>query len=349
MPRSSPSTIAVHRELEMADGESGEAIVAELRRRGYRLIDVAQGSVSPDDVDLHLVLWSQGRSEQLSRNPQHAPVVFVGPSIAGVPCDATVVIGRALATVDAEKAADEVLSWKRLPWDTHFFSRSIGTVTRRRITRKLASFIEADCERAGIECLYYLADCHDQESVIAAEAHGFTFVDIRLTFETDLDAVQPHSDFGHVRLSVPTDIDRLSAIAGNSYAVSRYYFDKHFPEAICKRFYSEWLEKSCRGYASAVLVATDQNEPMGYVTCQIRDNATGAIELVGVSEQARGRSFGKALVQAALDWFRSQGMRRATVVTQGRNHGAQRLYQRCGFVTAETALWYHRWFLSADE
>jgi ribosomal protein S18 acetylase RimI-like enzyme len=32
-----------------------------------------------------------------------------------------------------------------------------------------------------------------------------------------------------------------------------------------------------------------------------------------------------------------------SVVTQGRNVAAQRLYQRAGFVTASTQLWYHRW------
>ena len=31
------------------------------------------------------------------------------------------------------------------------------------------------------------------------------------------------------------------------------------------------------------------------------------------------------------------------VVTQGRNYSAQRLYQRCGFITQSTELWYHKW------
>jgi hypothetical protein len=34
------------------------------------------------------------------------------------------------------------------------------------------------------------------------------------------------------------------------------------------------------------------------------------------------------------------------VVTQARNVPAQRLYQKCGFITRSVELWFHRW--SAD-
>jgi hypothetical protein len=37
------------------------------------------------------------------------------------------------------------------------------------------------------------------------------------------------------------------------------------------------------------------------------------------------------------------------VITQGRNYAAQRLYQRAGFVTRKTELWYHKWFHPRDE
>jgi ribosomal protein S18 acetylase RimI-like enzyme len=53
---------------------------------------------------------------------------------------------------------------------------------------------------------------------------------------------------------------------------------------------------------------------------------------------------GRKLVVASLGWFDAHGADRVTVVTQGRNIAAQRLYQRCGFLTRSTGLWYHRWF-----
>jgi dTDP-4-amino-4,6-dideoxy-D-galactose acyltransferase len=53
---------------------------------------------------------------------------------------------------------------------------------------------------------------------------------------------------------------------------------------------------------------------------------------------------GRALVVNAIRWFSGQGVDSVSVVTQGRNVRAQRLYQRCGFTTRSVELWFHRWF-----
>jgi len=50
------------------------------------------------------------------------------------------------------------------------------------------------------------------------------------------------------------------------------------------------------------------------------------------------------MIGQSLELLRQEGITHAEVVTQGRNYGAQRMYQRCGFVTRTTELWYHKWF-----
>ncbi len=65
--------------------------------------------------------------------------------------------------------------------------------------------------------------------------------------------------------------------------------------------------------------------------------------LIAVDADARGCGLGIALTGAAVGWCRTRGLSRVTVVTQGRNVAAQRTFQRAGFVTVSTGLWFHRW------
>lgn len=244
-----------------------------------------------------------------------------------------------------ERVADLVSVCRPRPWDTDFFGRRVAELTHRRLTPALVEQGLALADDMEADCVYYLADCHHPLSVQLAERHGFHFVDIRLTFEHDLQGLAaPHAADGvRVRTVRREDVPTLKRIAGASYHLSRYYFDQNFPRERCTAFYTEWIGKSCNGYVDAVLVADVDDRPAGYITCRM-DGERGAVELVGIDADARGRGVGRSLVGHALAWFQQHGARRVEVVTQGRNYAAQRLYQRAGFVTLRTELWYHKWF-----
>jgi dTDP-4-amino-4,6-dideoxy-D-galactose acyltransferase len=91
-----------------------------------------------------------------------------------------------------------------------------------------------------------------------------------------------------------------------------------------------------------------RDQAVGYVSCHYNGTSHAAqIGLVGVDSAARGQGVGSTLVRAAGQWCRNQGARELTVVTQGKNRAAQRLYQRCGFLTQDLQFWYHKWFPAA--
>jgi dTDP-4-amino-4,6-dideoxy-D-galactose acyltransferase len=139
------------------------------------------------------------------------------------------------------------------------------------------------------------------------------------------------------------DLPLLAAIARISHRDTRFYFDRGFSSDRCDDLYDAWIRNSCAGYADAVLVA-DVGETAGYISCHLDANSEGRIGLAAVGAAFQGQHLGSDLVQAALHWFASKGVSSATVVTQGRNIAAQRLYQQCGFRTVSTQLFYHRWF-----
>jgi ribosomal protein S18 acetylase RimI-like enzyme len=61
------------------------------------------------------------------------------------------------------------------------------------------------------------------------------------------------------------------------------------------------------------------------------------IEELVVDERARGQGIGRALIQAALDWAKSEGCSEVEVSTELDNTAAQAFYRRLGF-TSEALL-----------
>ena len=237
-----------------------------------------------------------------------------------------------------------------LEFDSKLFGVGVGRVSATELTDELAKNC---CDWAGensVKCLYYLCSASDSNSIQIAQRHGFQLADVRLTFSISLPGAhtdQPLESHSPVDIEVrhyrTGDLPALLPIASTSYGDTRFYQDLRFNREACDRLYEIWLEKSCNGYANAVFVADNGREPVGFITCHLMPDNAGNVGLVGVSDTAKGRGIGRALVQAALEWFTEQSRSYITVVTQERNVAAQKLYQRCGFSLQNTDLWFHRW------
>lgn len=232
-----------------------------------------------------------------------------------------------------------------LEWDSSFFKRRIARLTERRLNSKILDAVQEWCETNTIDCLYFEADPSDVCSIRAAEENAFRLTDVRVTFERSIVRSPAVKNTGAtLRLSRPADIPALKTIAKNAHRNSRFYGDCHLPDSLCDALYETWIEKSCRGWADAVVVAEVRQEAVGYVSCHLLEQERGKIGLVGVKPDARGCGLGQNIVKEALSWFASQGVTLVTVATQGRNITSQRLYQRCGFLTQNVEFVYHRWF-----
>jgi ribosomal protein S18 acetylase RimI-like enzyme len=231
---------------------------------------------------------------------------------------------------------------RRLEWDSTFFGVNIARVDVPALDEAAARSAIVWCEQRDVRCLYYLCPI-DAGSMKIAESHGFHAVDVRLVFERALvPPVTPPSE--HVRAYAPADREALRAIARNAFSGTRFDTDPGFARPRVQDLYDVWLTRSCEGWAERVLVAVERSVPVGFVTCHEDGGGAWRIGLIGVAADARGRGTGRSLVVGAVATCAGAGARTLTVVTQGQNIGAQRLYQREGFRTSAAHLWYHRWF-----
>lgn len=233
---------------------------------------------------------------------------------------------------------------RRLDWDSAFFGRPIAEVSGRSPGPAQLRAATAWAIAGDIQCLYFLADAEATESHRAAENLGFRLVDVRLTFERGLaPSLSAPAEGVDIRPWLSRDLALLADIARHNHDDSRFYSDPRFPRERCEALYATWIVRSCEGFADTVLVAERAGQAVGYTTCHLRPDGEGNLGLVGVHRSARGQQLGRALVEAAVTWFGAQGAQRVTVVTQGRNRGAIRFYQRLGFAMAELQLWFHWW------
>lgn len=239
-----------------------------------------------------------------------------------------------------------------LEWDTEFFGLRIACVVGHRLNRERARAILKWCADHAIECLYFLADLDDPETIGLAQEYGFHLVDVRVTLQCevgDLDHRCGEPSGVQVRPARPDDRPILQAIARSIDYASRFYFDPGFSKEACAALYATWIRRSCEGAADVVLVAETDGRPVGYVAGHLCDESHGHIGLVGVADEVRNRGVGRALICGALRWFQGQGVRTVSITTQGRNVAAQRLYQRCGFLTQSVQIWYHKWMHRASK
>ena len=242
-----------------------------------------------------------------------------------------------------------------LPWDTEFFKFNIARVNGNKLTDELLRAIETWCQQKQIRCLYFLARSDDSPTVVLAEQSGFHLADIRMTFTfknklaNSARRTDPHPNAVSFRSAIEKDIPHLQAIAQSSHTDTRFFFDENFNRNQSQALYEIWIEKSVMGFANHVLIAETDGKVVGYISCHIveaQDNQpqTGSIGLIAVAGNQQGKGIGKRLVTLAIDWFLVQGVETISVVTQGRNVIAQKLYVKCGFMPSQLELYYHRWF-----
>jgi dTDP-4-amino-4,6-dideoxy-D-galactose acyltransferase len=223
-------------------------------------------------------------------------------------------------------------------WDSAFFGRRIGRVEPAALADPAALGRWISTER--LDAVYCLVDAADVAAQRHAVAARFRMVDVRMEFARSLAGVEPASG---LRPATEADIPALERIAAASFHGTRYTSDPGFPADAVARLYPTWIANSVRGYADAVLVAEHAGALGGFISCHRGEAGEGSIGLVGVAAAARGGGVGARLVHGARGWLAGAGCRAASVVTQGSNVAAQRLYQRAGFLTRRVSLWYHRW------
>lgn len=154
-----------------------------------------------------------------------------------------------------------------------------------------------------------------------------------------------------IRLFRESDRAQLKTITADVFgpAAVDYYLERRFGPIQGRDW--AWrkvrhIEDDIRTNAGGIFVYEDGEPPregavVGYITVSLdRDAGIGRIPNLAVATEAQGRGVGRALVEHALDYLRTEGMLLARVETLEGNTAGEYLYPALGFVRVIRQIYY---------
>jgi hypothetical protein len=226
-----------------------------------------------------------------------------------------------------------------LQWDSAFFGFAVAEIAAERPDeRDLEDALEA-CRKRGVRCAYLLLDASDARGGDAAQALGFVLRDVRVELNRAIDTADATADVESVVAVDPARLPALESLARERLTMSRFFADPNFPRERCQELYVAFLRRGVEGAPDRWALATADHS--GFAVCHVDPRKQlGTFELAAV----RRPGDGAMLVRAGLARFARAGVTSARIVTQAQNIASQRSFQRAGFRTSHSSLWFHRWF-----
>jgi GNAT superfamily N-acetyltransferase len=218
----------------------------------------------------------------------------------------------------------------KLEWDSKFFGRGIGRLTKVQPEKKLRSLIQ-QAHKKGYEYLSCRLILDKIAEIQLLERHEFYLTDIGVVWEKkvvkNISNLKPQISSSNIREATDKDVPMLKKTVKGLFKDSRFYNDPFFTEAAADKLYQVWVENSLKDKTIKAFVA----EKSGFITCKILSKTKGNIPLVGVVKEAQGKGIGIDLMHQALKWFVGNGIKTITVRTQANNISARDFYKGLGF------------------
>jgi GNAT superfamily N-acetyltransferase len=153
----------------------------------------------------------------------------------------------------------------------------------------------------------------------------------------------------------PYDVSHLSSVVALSLRAWAPVFaslERELGPALYTAMVPDWrasqakaVEAACADASMRVWIALEDARTAGFAALRLHaEDRTGEIYMIAVDPPSQRRGIATALMEHALDWFRSQGMTIAMVETGGDpGHApARRAYEANGFQALPTAKYFKK-------
>jgi len=227
-----------------------------------------------------------------------------------------------------------------LEWDSDFFKKNIG-------------FINID-ENFNFEIFKQETKQKEYNLIYLFENSSNNFKNNNIFFNFNSDKVCFEKDI-YIKHKIDCNIieyddniltSELEQLAYSSGKYSRFKLDTNFDKNDFFRLYKTWILNSInKQIADYVFVIKEYNIIKAMVTLKIinKQEVFGEIGLISVTDDAQGKGYGKALINACENILFINKINKLYVSTQSINTKACSFYFKCGFKEKEKNTIYHYW------
>ncbi|WP_085906786.1 GNAT family N-acetyltransferase [Kiloniella majae] len=177
---------------------------------------------------------------------------------------------------------------------------------------------------------------------VMLQSIGFKQIDTALTF---CSSKSIEEKITNVRIALPDDKERVAEVAGQVFTTSRFHLDPLISNSKADEIKYLWAENYFHGKrGDTMLIAEDhQNKIQGFCQVIFTPDNNAVIDLIGVSEETRGKGFGTQMISYL--WQQkpfNKPLEKIIVGTQAANIKAVNFYENTGFrlIKAQNILHY---------
>jgi dTDP-4-amino-4,6-dideoxy-D-galactose acyltransferase len=229
-----------------------------------------------------------------------------------------------------------------LEWDSNFFGYSVARIIFDQNGCDILDDLFRQLESKKIKLTYFFVPTSETGLNQYIAEKGIRLVDQKTTFSKKTEQQLTYSN-NIIEFSGTEINDRLIKLGLQAGLFSRFRLDVNFSNKEYERLYIEWLTKSInKTLALKTFIAKDGAEIVGITTLGKRSEFA-EIGLVAVDQSFREQGIGYDLIHYADNAAFDLGYNKIKVVTQLKNSGACRLYEKCNFQTESITNIYHYW------
>lgn len=225
----------------------------------------------------------------------------------------------------------------KVEWDSKFFDYPVGILNiKEKNNFDLNNFL---AESEKFKLVYIIAEIEIEDIPL------LKLMDKKVVYSKQLSTCKNSEQILEYAPEIHS-YDQLLKLAYLSGIYSRFKRDEKFMNNEYRLLYKEWLDRSIdKKLSFKVLIKHLEDEIVGFVTLNKKDNDTSEIGLIAVNEKFQGRNIGTRLVQECEFLSFEQNLSNIEVATQYENLSARKLYEKNNFSIQSIIYVYHYWNL----